>query len=105
MSSGNKFHSVKILAIDMLHSSEELLAATKLTSGDEIKQNMIAHLAADFNAIRAREQALTLLVKRKDYDLTFLAEEFIAISQMNRRLVSKIREKLLPLSSEKAELS
>ena len=87
------------LVTEFLESSVELRESAEMTHEDPIKQEMIKDIISEFLEVTERSEKVRELVEtsyseNRDFILTELKE----ITQLNKKISSKIRQKLAPLT-------
>ena len=95
MEENNTFYFMTVCQ-DFVKSSIELREAAELCQEDPIKQEMVSSIKDDFEKMWAKTEGISVMLQGSDFasNRQFIIEEIKEVTQQNRELAVRIKEKL-----------
>lgn len=95
MEENNTFYFMTVCQ-DFVKSSIELREAAELCQEDPVKQEMVSFVKDDFEKMWAKTEGISVMLQGSDFasNRQFIIEEIKEVTQQNRELAVRIKEKL-----------
>ena len=95
MDENNTFYFMTVCQ-DFVKSSIELREAAELCQEDPVKQEMVSFVKDDFEKMWAKTEGISVMLQGSDFasNRQFIIEEIKEVTQQNRELAVRIKEKL-----------
>jgi len=95
MEGNNTFYFMSVCQ-DFVKSSIELREAAELCENDELKQQMVSFIKDDFEKMWAKTEGISVMIQEANFSANreFIIEEIKEVTNQNRDLAKKIKEKL-----------
>jgi hypothetical protein len=93
---GNSAFYFMSVCQDFVKSSVELKEAAELCQNDKLKQQMVSFVKDDFEKMWAKTEGISVMIQEANFSANreFIIEEIKEVTNQNRELAKKIKEKL-----------